>query len=1294
MKKNIIKPIVMSALSALAFGAVGTAGTFALFTDKTETSVQVQAGKVDVESSLSDLAFYELGVTSPIQTETTDGAKINSIGGTAKIVGSSLVLNKWVPGDKVTFKLTTKNKSNVEILTKLRVNHTSTSSVDLFEALNISYERESGIAQNELFHWSSVHVSNNMDTGETISVINVTIEFPNRSNEITARNEGIDNHYQESNCTIVFTQQAVQGNASTVDLVSKWNEILGSTTSPENNDSLTAALGEIEEATEALLKSERIVWNAENDQFCYEEEVPLGQEYKYFKAFDNMPFIQNWSVYASGDWTGGNTVNLKGIGFDAGGAASSITTVSYVGEAAERTNRIYTNSASTNITINAPQDTVKHYGVAGTLDIIAVAGSSYHEYGKIAFASIAKGRIALESTSKVSQIHVEKKTESTFDDIIIAKASTVDLPKLSRDDVDIDDDGTLVVALQDGTGTVQQNELDYVWLTKQGIYEQIKVSNSDESAGSVWADDESNSQTTKDAAQQIANNIVDQIEIVDKTYNVSVDSSTREIVLTNANDSTDVASQDTVAAKLNDIVEEKGLDENKKDDAVKEQVAIVAIEENPNYVARIGTTGYATLSAAWNAGANKTIILLKDLTQNALQCYQNNELDLNGHTLILRGHPDAGTTGGAIFIDGGRNWGHGNLTIKNGTLNMTGAGFSTYGIYNYGTLNLRDLVINSSVDTAIYVNGQDGGSTGVTTLDHVTLNSTNTSGTALAAHSLYVSLWYGTYTYKPTVNVSDSTIVSAYDGVAIHACDANIKDSTITASNNALWNTFSANGSGLTGIVNLRGSININATSDYRRVNAEDGNSIVANPGTYNFDPSNYCATGYRAKKLSETSWQVVEICQTHQFGAATEIDEIHHKRVCTICGYEEISLHEYEDACGECTVCHHGGESDTAHAANKVTVAHGNVVEYYDEIHKFFEDFNKAANTNNEAYTLTFGPGIYHLPVNTYLIEENPLYPQRTLRITGTRSNDLNNEYLTVLMPEYGNHFTNNEGNNSGLFCVSGLSTFNDLNGGVTVDNLFFDIPAYPWTSQNYNKDARFFAVYCLTGGSGQEDKIFPETTEEGKGYHRYAHNVLVEYCEFVGPGGKFAGVVGANNGNCQPSCITIQHCVGEKMNCWFNGYAIDDIKDHPEAWGVKIIDCDSSEFLVVANLMSTKSSIYVDDVDGTFLYNDPTVDNSNKLLAANATDSLDGTENWILQAYKETTVTVSNCDWTMLARVKNSSGVFINGQAASITLTVTSSTFTARSDNSWDVYLARNAGNAYSTYKATNANPSFTIA
>lgn len=224
-----------------------------------------------------------------------------------------------------------------------------------------------------------------------------------------------------------------------------------------------------------------------------------------------------WSCYLAAAPENVNTITTA-TGVDVG-TLSDITNIYYT-NSDEQEVVIRTNSANTALTINAPSDTVKHYGAVGSLNIIAVANASYHEYGQVAFAEIATGRIVLESESKVDHIHLTATgtgSAARFNDITVAKASNVEMPEFSRDTVEIPAEGKLVVALQDGTA--KETEKDYVWLTAIGIYEQVVVSDQKEDLNAEGANNsyaaDSNNQEQKAVVQQIANNITFTAENVD-----------------------------------------------------------------------------------------------------------------------------------------------------------------------------------------------------------------------------------------------------------------------------------------------------------------------------------------------------------------------------------------------------------------------------------------------------------------------------------------------------------------------------------------------------------------------------------------------------------------------------------------------------------------------------------------------------------------------------------------------------------------------------------------------------------
>lgn len=776
MKKQI-KPIILSAAAALAFGGIAVGTTFALFTSKDETTIQVNSGKVDVSSVASIVNVYELNNDQPL-VPSEQGVYTNSIGGTTSIEDNVVTLNNWAPGDKVVIDLQNLNKSTVSVLTRLAIYHNSVSGKgDLYPALDITIRRAGEtdpIDPAELFKWTKRDVPENPDSGESFDHLEITIEFPDHDNgEIIFGSSNSDNQYQDCACVISLGLEAVQGNAyiSPATTFNEYARYVGDVITM--SDAVEAA----DKLEYTLADFEGYVWDSKNYQFVSESSVEENFN-QYFKAYNAMPGDQTFSIYANAaSWDA--SVSLAGVGFDAG-SANGITSINYVGLESARENIIVSNSLNTNINVNAPLDTVHHYGDAGSVNIEAVANSSYHEYGTVGFTEIAKGRIVLEQDSEIKQVHVNANSTATgFDTVVLKDNGARSLPeKITRDAVTVETDKELVITVQV----------------------------SDTSSEQVYVYAEGNKGTTEKTA----------------TQNTNVESAIGALVLDNGGDPA-----------------EKALDTEEKAEE-KEEAIIEVIDESTDYVARIGTTVYETLQEAWNNGKNKTITLLSDLAQNGFYAYGVYTLDLNHHELRLNGHS---AIYGAFGTDGGANRDMTNLTIKNGTLNLSGSNYSKYGIYNYGTLNLKDLIINSPCETVIYSIGQQWGTAGTTTLDNVTINSTHTSGTAVAAYS-FKNSWGNQV--KPNIVIKNSTISATNNAVMIYGTDATVDNCNITATNNdALWISNSANGQGLTGTITVKGNTTINAGSDYKRLNAANGQSIVIIEGTYNFDPSNNNSKNY-----------------------------------------------------------------------------------------------------------------------------------------------------------------------------------------------------------------------------------------------------------------------------------------------------------------------------------------------------------------------------------------------------------------------------------------------------------------
>ena len=104
--------------------------------------------------------------------------------------------------------------------------------------------------------------------------------------------------------------------------------------------------------------------------------------------------------------------------------------------------------------------------------------------------------------------------------------------------------------------------------------------------------------------------------------------------------------------------------------------------------------------------------------------------------------------------------------------------------------------------------------------------------------------WAGTI--QPVMVIKNSTISAAYNAVMMYGVNATVENCNISATNNnALWISNAAMASGVTGTITVKGNTSITAGSDYKRLNAGSGHSIVVVAGTYNFDPSNCNSKNY-----------------------------------------------------------------------------------------------------------------------------------------------------------------------------------------------------------------------------------------------------------------------------------------------------------------------------------------------------------------------------------------------------------------------------------------------------------------
>ena len=456
--------------------------------------------------------------------------------------------------------------------------------------------------------------------------------------------------------------------------------------------------------TSLITKSdETLLWNSKTNRFLLEEnigkEANASNKYEFWKisnTFDNS----GYSIYAGNDFNEETAIEItNGVGFDVG--YKNVPSISYTRGTTDDEHDVVirTNSYDTNLTIDAATDTVRHYGSAGSLNIIAVKGESYHEFGKAAFAEIKTGRIVLESESKLDHIHLTK-TNENFVDITIAKASNVEMPVLSRDPVEIPSAGKLVVVLQNGTN--KEDAKDYVWLTAVGIYEQVTVSSSKTDAGTNYAATSSSvAEDKKEAASQIANNITATVlgydytvraEKVGNDWVYTLEGETPEETAVVASYDISVATETSEVTVMNGLIPvpvtttvDNGIDEEEKD-SIKDR-AINEEKGNIYFTASIQDIGA-------NYYINYTYIDIGDTY----------EIDIDSYSISC-------DIGSSVF---GVNWESTDTSIADLTIEAVYyCGFDEYTQEEYDALDDEEKE-ECEPEYSISVNGKSAGSATIT----------------------------------------------------------------------------------------------------------------------------------------------------------------------------------------------------------------------------------------------------------------------------------------------------------------------------------------------------------------------------------------------------------------------------------------------------------------------------------------------------------------------------------------------------------------------------------------------------
>ena len=252
------------------------------------------------------------------------------------------------------------------------------------------------------------------------------------------------------------------------------------------------------EKIDAKVSKNKILWDSENDVFCYlnngileyypqsvkaENEInPNGDDsYKLWIIASTPSDVYSTYLYKAEEGASFTGVNAVKTGIDTG--KENISAIEYKGKTGKTQYVVIrTNSFETVLTIDAQSDRVYHYGELAHSKILAISETSYYEYGRTKLVEIAKGRVVItnEENANVESIYLDKATDNSYGGIILATMEGAELPDvICRDEIENPTSGnkTLIAQIQQvnnqGEENVSKTENIYLY-GEQLAYEETK----------------------------------------------------------------------------------------------------------------------------------------------------------------------------------------------------------------------------------------------------------------------------------------------------------------------------------------------------------------------------------------------------------------------------------------------------------------------------------------------------------------------------------------------------------------------------------------------------------------------------------------------------------------------------------------------------------------------------------------------------------------------------------------------------------------------------------------------------
>ena len=496
-----------------------------------------------------------------------------------------------------------------------------------------------------------------------------------------------------------------------------------------------------------------------------------------------------------------------------------------------------------NLVINAPNDTVYHYGSSTVISLDAVATNSFHEYGKVDLITLTKARVVLETPSNVKEIYLDiNDANYSYETTIIALKEEVELPRLTRDAVNLEEGEVKTLAivqkLKDEVKTetntktnevietileVQTAKDDYVKIENvrksndELIIEAFLSPNADETDKTQTQTQSTSTITLEEAKEGSShpashNTFVPKeekvIEVVKptETKEEQKQEETKPVVTPTKKEETKpevTPTEEDTPSKPNhshsygnwyDLDDTYHAKKCSCGDVVKEAHVSdangVCQKCGHNAVAKIGNVYYKTLEAAVKAASdNSTIVILENITvDNSNVIDKNITLELNGKKIVAGNtwNGASPTAQGVFYVKSGAKFtindsiGDGEISTENS--NVYGAIVLTIGgdASNNDSSEIAELVVNGGTLKGYYYGVVTNGNRHNT---KITINGGTLTGHDSAnATSIY-------HPNKGELIINGGTL-KGYDGLAIKGGNVNITGGTFIANGN--WNEAEA----------------------------------------------------------------------------------------------------------------------------------------------------------------------------------------------------------------------------------------------------------------------------------------------------------------------------------------------------------------------------------------------------------------------------------------------------------------------------------------------------------------------